>query len=212
MDWGVSRDAATFWTAVSTVVALFAVVVAILLHMNERIKDRRQRHVESMLKFAEDFYADERMSQLFLRIQSGRLPRRNIDRRGSPDELALAHLLEYLNVVGVALERKLVTVNSIAATSMGYIVLTTSRNETVSYYLSHIQSEHAKKFMPSPGWPQFVYLAQRLAIYANKHRHNKPDLRPWYARLVAPHRRRHVRQVKAVENTDFDWRPREPKA
>lgn len=182
MDWAI------FWAAM-------AVVAAILLHINERIKDRRQRHVESMLKFAGDFYNDDNMSQLFLKIQSRTLSQDSIEKPGSPDELALAHLLEYLNAVGIALERKLVALNAIAATSVAYIVLTTSKNDAVIHYLAVIGDRHLKGGIPSPGWPQFEYLAERLALYARKHP-GIPDLRPYYAQIIDPSKKRHRRQVE----------------
>lgn len=182
MDWAI------FWAAM-------AVVAAILLHINERIKDRRQRHVESMLKFAGDFYSDEAMSQLFLKIQNGTLSRNSIEKTGSAEELALAHLLEYLNAVGIALERKLVALKAIAATSIAYIVLTMSKNDAVVHYLAIIEKQHVKGGIPSPGWPQFEYLAECLALYARKHP-GIPDLRPLYAQFIDPSKNRHRRLVQ----------------
>jgi hypothetical protein len=194
-----------FWAAISAMAAVLALAAAIAAHINERVKDRRQRHVESMLEFAGDFYADKQMTSVFLKIQSGRLTCRGISMPGSLDELALAHLLEYLNAVGIALERKLITLNAIAATSISYIVLTTSRNEAVSYYLAHTKDLHREHCIPSPGWAQFEYLAQRLAIYASKHS-GTPDLRPWYSQILSPARGWHWYQVRKIEGTKFDWR------
>jgi hypothetical protein len=198
-----------FWTAVAAIATLATVAVAIFIHINERMKDRRQRHVESMVKFSGDFYSDKQMSQLFLKVQSNRLRPHVVEKQGSPDELALAHLLEYLNAVGIALERKLVSVKAIAATSIAYIVLTTSRNRTVAGYLDRTKGQHARCHIPSPGWPQFEHLAQRLAIYARKHS-GTPDLRPWYSRIFSPNRGWHWSQVRKIEDTPYDWRSRDP--
>ena len=161
-----------------------------------------------MLKFAGDFYNDPQMCQLFLKVQSGNLTRRSIKKKGSADELALAHLLEYLNTVGIALERKLVTINAVAATSIAYLVLTLAKDATVTAYLAETRCQHKTSHIPSPGWPQFEYLAQRLAVYARKHP-GTPDLRPWYNQLVSPNRGWHQRQVQEIESTSFDWRSRE---
>jgi hypothetical protein len=173
----------------ATVTGLLAVAAALLIHVNERIKDRRLRHVESMVKFAEDFYTDEHMSELFLKIQSGTL---EPIETGTKDEVALAHLLEYHNTVGIALERRLVPLKAIAATSIAYVVLTMSRNEVVTSYIEFIRDKHSRKpRFPSPGWPQFEYLAQRLEVHASEHKRT-PDLRPGYGQFIDPKRRWHA--------------------
>jgi hypothetical protein len=170
-----------FWAAVA---AMLTVAITIVLHINERVKDRRQRHVESMLRFTDDFYNNPQISALFLKVQGHNLSHQSI-KPGLQDELALAHLLEYLNTLGIALERKLVSLKAIAATSIAYIVLTMWRNDIVKKYLVDTEIQHENLGIPSPGWQQFKYLAHRLEVFAKKHP-GKPDLRPLYRRFKKP--------------------------
>lgn len=109
--------------------------------------------------------------------------------------------------MGIALERRLLPLKAIAATSIAYIVITMWRNEVVTSYLASTKDEQARNYFPSPRWPQFEYLAERLGIYASKHR-GRPDLRPWYSRFVDPKRRWHA--AKDKQSKTHDWRSRKP--
>lgn len=197
------------WSKISTAdwaaaAAVFSVVVAVFAHVWTTVKDRRQRHVEAMLKFATDFYNDEQLASMFLDIQANRLEIESLRKLGSPQQVALSHLLDYLNTIGIGLERRLLTVKAIAATSIAFIVLTTSRNAAVTAYIADIQGEHNRLHIPSPGWPEFENMAQRLAAYAI-HRPHAPDLRPWYTAAFDPFKSRDKRRINRIKCTPYDW-------
>jgi hypothetical protein len=153
-----------------------------------RLRDRRVRQAELLRDYTNDLYDDERMTSIFMAVDHNRYAFDSSD-YGTDKELALIRLLDLLNILGHNWDRKIITLDKLIDTTLGYVIVRLSTNKRVIDYLKQIQVWDAERYTAGTGFGYFRELAVALANYPPTPNNNSRASRAiagltryWYAR------------------------------
>jgi hypothetical protein len=119
------------------------------------------RRAEYIRGYTKDFYEAQALPMLFLEMDHGRF-RFGREVLGTSVETDLAHLLDFFNIVGMAVEQKIVDLEDLRRTTIGYAALVAWRDEGVQAFLKVVDDDDAAQEIPMHAFGYFRQLGQRL--------------------------------------------------
>ena len=147
--------------------AVTGIGVALLTYYRTRAAERRLRRAEFIRNYTNDFYLSPDITSLFMSIDYDRSVF-DEELTGTDRELALIHLLDYFNALGYNWKRRVVSLDDILPTTLGYAALRVWENPSVRRYLVLIRRSDEKRYLKASGFRYFEELAIEVALLCGK--------------------------------------------
>lgn len=149
------------WEPVGAVTAFVALGWAVYA-ANRTWRDSLDlRRAEFIRAYTNDYYSSPALSKLFLEIDYGRF---DFDTRGlgTQDEVDLAHLLDFFNTLGMAVEHRVIHLSDLRKTTIGYAAMVTAQHPGVQFFLTHVDSTDAADQLGTQAFGYFRSLGELL--------------------------------------------------
>jgi hypothetical protein len=121
-------------------VAAVAIVVSVIIYARTTVRERAVRRAELVRTYSTDLSQDQSLMDLFTDIDYERF--RFVDSEdswlGKRPEQDLVRLLDLFNSVGHNWQQKVVRLDDIHGTTLGYAILRAYEDEGVQAYLGHV--------------------------------------------------------------------------
>lgn len=124
----------------------------------ENVAVRRAEYVRG---YTNDFYESKSLPMTFLEIDSGRYRFDDSD-FGTEREVEIAHLLDFLNTVGMAVVQGIVSADDLRQTTIGYAVLKTWRDQAVQRFLSKIDGDDSAEALGTVAFGYFRLVGKAM--------------------------------------------------
>lgn len=170
-------------------VAAVALAVTLTTFVVSRIREGRLRRAELVRNYTNDFYADPRITTIFMEVDHGRYC---LDEAllGTDVELAIIRVLDYMNVLGHNWQRRVIPLRDITPTTLGYAAIRIHADPCVTWYLRKVEEWDAQRYGPGSGFGYSRELSAALATYPV----SPPGAGRWQRLAVAFRRHWHDRR------------------
>lgn len=163
------------WSALESLATATAVVLALVTFLFSSRRDKAIRRADLVRAYTSDFYADEKVVELFSDLDYDRFRFTPTDQwLGTSAESTLVRMLDIFNSLGHNARRGVINVSDIHGTTIGYAVLRAYDSPDVTRYLEYVRQwdhEHLGTGVP---FQFFQELAIDLrAVSARTRRRNR---------------------------------------
>jgi hypothetical protein len=141
-----------------SLIAALAVVITALSYLASRSREMRMKRTDLVRSYTQDLYSEPELGAIFMDIDHDRLVY-GADFLGSPKELALIKMLDYMNSVGHSWRQRVLSLRDIMPTTIAYAILRTWENGAVREYLRQIRAWDEERFASGYGFRYFKDLA-----------------------------------------------------
>ncbi|WP_324651668.1 hypothetical protein [Georgenia sp. H159] len=130
------------WESVGGAATALALLVALVTYVTTARREKSIRRAELVRAYTADFYSDERVVKLFMDLDYERFefPKVNDQWLGTIGEATLVRMLDLFNSIGHNYARKVLTIEDIHGTTLGYAILRAHGSLEVRKYLEHVRA------------------------------------------------------------------------